>query len=76
MSTLSGKKGLIVGIANGRCQSTSAPKAPSLRSPISNTKAEPYVRPLTVALQSDIFMPCDITVPGQLDAVYERIAKD
>ena len=28
------------------------------------------------ALQSDIFMPCDVTVPGQLEAVYERIAKD
>ena len=28
------------------------------------------------ALQSEIFMPCDVTVPGQLEAVYERIAKD
>ena len=28
------------------------------------------------ALQSDIFMPCDVTVPGQLEAVYERVTKD
>ena len=26
--------------------------------------------------ESNIVMPCDVTVPGQLEAVYERIAKD
>ena len=34
------------------------------------------MRPLAEALQSEIFMPCDVTVPGQLEAVYERIAKE
>ena len=81
MSTLSGKKGLIVGIANEHslaygCAKHFRAQGAELAITYLNTKAEPYVRPLTVALQSDIFMPCDITVPGQLDAVYERIAKD
>ena len=34
------------------------------------------MRPLAEALQSDIFMACDVTVPGQIEAVYERIAED
>jgi phosphate acetyltransferase len=34
------------------------------------------VRPLTRALQSEIFMPCDVAAPGQLEAVYRRIAQD
>ena len=34
------------------------------------------MRPLTRALQSEIFMPCDVAAPGQLEAVYRRIAQD
>ena len=41
--------------------------APNWRLP---TPTEPYVRPLTRALQSEIFMPCDVAAPGQLEAVY------
>ena len=54
----------------------SVPRAPTLAITYLNAKAEPYVRPLAEALNSDIFMPCDVTVPGQLEAVYERIATD
>lgn len=39
-------------------------------------EAEPYVRPLAAELQSEIFMPCDVTVPDQLEAVCERVSKD
>jgi enoyl-[acyl-carrier protein] reductase I len=41
-----------------------------------NAKAEPYVRPLAKALQSEIVMPCDVTVPGQIEAVCQRIQED
>ena len=34
------------------------------------------MRPLTRALQSEIFMPCDVAAPSQLEAVYRRIAQD
>ena len=81
MTTLSGKKGLIIGIANEHslaygCARHFRAAGAELAITYLNAKAEPYVRPLADALQSDIFMPCDVTVPGQLEAVYERIAKD
>ena len=41
-----------------------------------NAEAEPYVRPLAEAPESNICIPCDVTVPDQLEADYARIAKD
>jgi enoyl-[acyl-carrier protein] reductase I len=41
-----------------------------------NDKAEPFVRPVAQALESSIVLPCDVRIPGQLEAVFERIAKD
>ena len=81
MAMLSGKKGLIIGIANEHslahgCARHFRAAGADLAITYLNAKAEPYVRPLAEALNSDIFMPCDVTVPGQLEAVYERIAKD
>ena len=81
MNTLSGKKGLIIGIANEHslaygCARHFRAAGAELAVTYLNTKSEPYVRPLAAALQSDIFMPCDVTVPGQLEAVYERVTKD
>ncbi len=34
------------------------------------------MRPLAADLGSKIVLPCDVTVPGQLEAVYEQIARD
>jgi enoyl-[acyl-carrier protein] reductase I len=81
MTALSGKKGLIVGVANEHslalgCARHFRAAGADLALTYLDAKAEPYVRPLAEDLQSDILMPCDVTVPGQLDAVYERIAKD
>ena len=80
MTTLRGKKGLIIGIANEHslahgCAQHFRAAGAELAITYLNAKAEPYVRPLATALQSEIFMPCDVTVPGQLEAVYERIEK-
>jgi enoyl-[acyl-carrier protein] reductase I len=81
MTDLSGKKGLIIGIANEHslaygCAQHFRAAGADVAITYLNAKAEPYVRPLADALQSTIVMPCDVTVPGQLEAVYERIAKD
>ena len=81
MTTLNGKKGLIIGIANEHslalgCARHFRAAGAELAITYLNAKAEPFVRPLAEALQSTIIMPCDVTVPGQLEAVYERIAKD
>lgn len=81
MGPLDGKKGLIVGIANEHslaygCARHFRAAGAELAITYLNAKAEPYVKPLADALGSRIFMPCDVTVPGQLEAVYERIAQD
>ena len=68
MATLSGKKGLIVGIANEHslaygCASHFCAVGAEPAITYINAKTEPYVRPLAQALQSEIFMPCDVTAP-------------
>jgi enoyl-[acyl-carrier protein] reductase I len=68
MATLSGKKGLIVGIANEHslayaCASHFCAVGAETAITYINAKTEPYVRPLAQALQSEIFMPCDVTAP-------------
>jgi enoyl-[acyl-carrier protein] reductase I len=79
MSTLAGKKGLIVGIANEHslaygCARHFRAAGADLAITYLNAKAEPYVRPLAAALGSKIVLPCDVTVDGQLEAVFGDIA--
>jgi enoyl-[acyl-carrier protein] reductase I len=81
MTPLSGNKGLIIGIANEHslahgCARNFRAAGADLAITWLNAKAEPYVRPLAEALGSTILLPCDVAVPGQLEAVYARIAKD
>jgi len=81
MTTLSGKKGLIIGIANENslaygCARHFRVAGAELAITYINAKTEPYVRPLSRALQSEIFMPCDVAAPGQLEAVFGRIAQE
>ena len=40
-----------------------------------NDKARPYVQPLAEAVEAPIFMPCNVSTPGELEAVFERIAR-
>jgi enoyl-[acyl-carrier protein] reductase I len=81
MSPLSGKKGLVVGIANEHslaygCAHQFRAAGADLAITYLNAKAEPHVRPLAADLGSKIVLPCDVTVPGQLEAVYAQIARD
>ncbi|MFM0500182.1 enoyl-ACP reductase FabI [Paraburkholderia caffeinilytica] len=78
---LSGKRGLVVGIANEHSIATGCAKlfraaGAELAVTYLNDKAEPYVRPVAEALQAPLVLPCDVTVPGQLEALFERITKD
>lgn len=80
MINLVGKKGLIVGIANqdslayGIARKVAGAGA-ALAITHLNAKAEPFVKPLSEALKADLFMPCDVLVEGQLEAVFARIAE-
>jgi enoyl-[acyl-carrier protein] reductase I len=78
---LDGKKGLIVGIANEQSIAWGCAKAfralgAELAVTYLNDKAKKYVEPLARELAAPILMPLDVRVPGQMEAVFERIAKD
>src|SRR5271169_7080439 len=78
---LEGKKGLIVGIANDQSIAWGCAKAfrafgAELAVTYLNDKAKPYVEPLARELEAPILMPLDVRVGGQMEAVFERIAKE
>lgn len=78
---LTGKRGLVVGIANEHsiatgCATLFRAAGAELAVTYLNDKAEPFVRPVAQALESSIVLPCDVRIPGQLEAVFERIARD
>ena len=76
--SLDGKRGLVVGIANGSsiaagCARAFAAAGATLAATYLNEKALPHVRAVTEPLGCDLLLPCDVHVPGQLEAVFERI---
>src|SRR6476660_7127479 len=78
---LEGKRGLIVGIANDQSIAWGCAKAfrafgAELAVTYLNDKAKKYVDPLARELEAPIVMPLDVRVPGQMEAVFARIAKD
>jgi enoyl-[acyl-carrier protein] reductase I len=78
---LEGKRGLIVGIANENSIAWGCAKAfRALGSELAvtylNDKAKPYVEPLARELQAPIVMPLDVSTPGQIEAVFDRIQKE
>ncbi|WP_373565787.1 enoyl-ACP reductase FabI [Paraburkholderia bryophila] len=78
---LAGKRGLVVGIANEHsiaagCATVFRAAGAELALTYLNDKAEPFVRPVAQALESCIVLPCDVRIPGQLEAVFARIEKD
>jgi enoyl-[acyl-carrier protein] reductase I len=78
---LEGKRGLIVGIANDQSIAWGCAKAfralgAELAVTYLNEKAKKFVEPLAQEAGAKIFMPLDVRVEGQTEAVFERIAKD
>ena len=78
---LEGKRGLIVGIANENSIAWGCAKAfrafgAEVAVTYLNDKAKKHVEPLARELEAPIFMPLDVNAPGQMEAVFERIAKD
>jgi hypothetical protein len=78
---LEGKRGLVIGIANDHSIAWGCAKAfRALGSELAvtylNEKAKGYVEPLAGELEAAILMPLDVHVPGQMEAVFERITKD
>ena len=77
---LEGKRGLVVGIANENSIAWGCAKAfrafgAEVAVTYLNDKAKKFVEPLAQALEAPIMMPLDARVPGQMEGVFEQIAK-
>ena len=72
LTNLAGKRGLVVGIANEMSIAAGAELAVTYL----NEKAEPFVRPVADKLGAALFVPLDVRIPGQMEAVFERIERD
>ena len=77
---LKGSKALVVGIANEHsiaygCARAFRELGADLAITYLNEKARPYVEPLARDLEAPIFLPLDVSVEGQLEAVFETIDK-
>jgi enoyl-[acyl-carrier protein] reductase I len=77
---LTGKRGLVVGIANASSIAYGCAKAyramgAELTVTYLNPKSERFVRPLAEELGAPIVMPCDVTAENQLEAVYAEIER-
>ena len=75
---LSGKKGVVIGVANEYsiaygCASAFRAAGAELAISYLNDKAEPYVRPLAEALKAPLILPCDVRIDGQLEAFFKKV---
>jgi enoyl-[acyl-carrier protein] reductase I len=76
---LKGRKALVVGIANEYSIAYGCAKAfreveADVAITYLNEKAKRFVEPVAQELEASIFMPLDVSQPGELEAVFERIA--
>jgi enoyl-[acyl-carrier protein] reductase I len=78
---LKDKKALVVGIANESSIAYGCARAfHELGAQVAvtylNEKAKAYVEPIARELEASIFLPLDVAQPGQLEAVFERVAQE
>ena len=77
---LEGTKALVVGIANESSIAYGCAKAfreldADLAVTYLNDKARPHVEPLARELEASLVLPLDVAVPGQLESVFDAIAR-
>ncbi|WP_068117242.1 enoyl-ACP reductase FabI [Tropicimonas marinistellae] len=78
MFSLSGKKALVVGVANDQsiaygCASALRAQGADLAITYLNDRAEKYVRPLAEKLDAEIIEPLDVSMPEQEAALFDVI---
>src|SRR5687767_9500522 len=81
MSELTGKTGLVVGVANKRSiawaiADTAARAGARLAVTYQGERLEENVRELAAGLNDPLIMPLDVTDDGQIDAVFARIDRE
>jgi enoyl-[acyl-carrier protein] reductase I len=77
---LAGMKALVVGVANESSIACGCARAfRELGADVAitylNEKARPYVEPIARSLGAPLFLPLDVSVPGQLEAVFDAISR-
>jgi len=77
---LKGKKALVTGIANDQSIAWGCARAfrtfgADLAITHLNEKAKPYVEPLAEEIEASIFMPLNVQIDGQMEVVFDEIAK-
>ncbi|MGD1983203.1 MAG: SDR family oxidoreductase, partial [Chromatiaceae bacterium] len=75
---LAGNKALVIGIANEHsiaygCAKAFSEQGAEVAITYLNDKARPYVEPLARELGAELFMPLDVSIPGQLEVVFGQI---
>ncbi|NML10277.1 enoyl-ACP reductase FabI [Sphingobium sp. AR-3-1] len=75
---LAGKRGLVVGIANEHsiaagCAEAFARCGARLAATYLNAKTEQYVAPVAERLGVEWTAPCDVRVPGELEALFNEV---
>ncbi|WP_266182477.1 enoyl-ACP reductase FabI [Dyella humicola] len=78
---LQGAKALVTGIANEHSIAYGCARAfhelgAELAITYLNDKARRFVEPLATALQAPLLLPLDVSHPGELEALFERIAAE
>jgi len=78
---LKAQKALVIGIANEHsiawgCASAFRQLGADVAVTYLNDKAKGYVAPLAAQLGSPLLLPLDVSKPGELEAVFERVKKE
>ncbi|GLI25342.1 enoyl-[acyl-carrier protein] reductase I [Xanthobacter flavus] len=78
MFSLKGQKALVVGVANDQsiawgCAKAFREQGADVAVTYLNARAEAHVRPLAESIGSEIILPLDVSIPGQLEAVFAEI---
>ena len=78
---LKDKKALVVGVANEHsiawgCAAAFRELGAEIAITYLNEKAKPFVEPLARRLEAPILAPLDVARPGELEAVFGRIARE
>ena len=81
MIDLTGKRGLVVGVANeasiaAGCARAFRAAGAELALTCLNEKARPWVAPVAEEVGADLLLACDVREPGQLEAVFDRITAE
>jgi enoyl-[acyl-carrier protein] reductase I len=81
MIDLTGKRGVIFGIANNKsiaygCAEVLSRLGAELCITYLNDKARPFVAPLADQLGASLTLPCDVASEGELEQVFDRLKEE